>query len=61
MAVDRNGRADYLERLIHIAELAREVIEESECWVTNDRKGCGRCMWCALADAIDLHREEPSE
>lgn len=62
MAVDRNGRADYLERLIRITELAYGVVEQSECWVTNDNlRRCGQCMWCELADEIERHREEPSE
>ncbi len=49
--------ADYLERLIEVAEAAIGLVEESECWVTHERVGCGTCYWCALANAVDALRE----
>lgn len=52
---------EYIERLIRIAERAVELVEDSYCWVTEDKKGCGKCLWCLLAEEVDALREDPDQ
>lgn len=53
MASVSRSQPDYLESLSLVLKAAQELIEESECWVTESHEGCGRCHWCSLADAVD--------
>ena len=51
---------EYIELLIRVSEAATELVEESYCWTTDEKIGCGKCIWCHLADAVDELREGPS-
>lgn len=51
-----DDRAEYLELLVLLSEATAALIDESNCWVSDDSTRCKQCQWCEVAHLVDRIR-----